>query len=228
MASRTSRFRADETAANGREEAIHHFSRNFKKPEEREAATTYIEQMIKKYGPVVDGYPSWHPFVLNSRKDNSKGCAPETAPQGFDGLDHTIYFRDAFVTAPYGGAKSVIKSALDRKDGYVYAEEIDVALYFYKTTPVLITCEGIPKEADGTICKRFALGRMLCSELPAWEDAQCGESWEDMRRFLLGPPCGSRSSLFVNQETGQALREVWEILNKHELFGPVRTSLMKH
>lgn len=220
---RTTRFRANDAAVNGREEAIHTYSRNFKKPEEREAVASYIDRLIKKYGPVVDGYPSWHPFVFYPSADNSRGCAPETLPQGFEGLDHTIYFRDAFVTAPYDGANRVVKSAEDRNDSYTYAEKInDVALYFYNTTPVLVTCEGIPKEEDNTISKRFALGRMLSSELPAWETAQCGESWEDMRRYILGPPCGSRSSLFVNQDTGQALREVFELLNRHELFGPAR------
>jgi len=62
---------------------------------------------------------------------------------------------------------------------------------------------------------------MLSEELPHWENAQCGESWQTMRRYILGTPCGSRSSLFVNQETGQALRQVFDLLNQHELFGPV-------
>jgi hypothetical protein len=219
--SRATPFRANEAAAAGRERAIHDYSRNFKKASEREAAALYMDSLIKKYGPVVDGYPSWHPFT-SAPKGESRGFETNTTPQGFEGLDHTIYFRDAFVTAPYGGADDVIKSACNKKNGYADAEEIhDVALYFYKTTPVLVTCEGIEKEKDGTISKRFALGSMLSNELPAWDRAECGESWETMRRYILGTPCGSRSSLFVNQDTGQAMREVFELLNRHELFGPV-------
>jgi hypothetical protein len=220
--SRGSNFRANEAAAAGREKAIHIYSRNFKQAHEREAAAAYIDVLIVKYGPVVEGYPSWHPFVYESRSAASMKCAPETRPQGFEELDHTIYFRDAFVTAPYGNADRVVQSALNKKDGYISAEEItDVPLYNSGATPVLVTCEGIPKEDDGTITKRFALGSMLSTELPAWTWAECGESWTNMRRYVLGTPCGSRSSLFVNQETGKALREVYELLNRHELFGPI-------
>jgi hypothetical protein len=138
-------------------------------------------------------------------------------------LDHTIYLRDAFITAPYGDADRVIKSALKKESEYIDAEEIqDVPLYSNGVTPVLVTCAGIPKERDGTIAKRFALGSMLTEELPGWTSTTCGESWDDMRRHILGIPCGSRSSLFVNQDTGKALREVFELLNRHELFGPLR------
>ena len=222
--SRATAFRANDAAAAGREEAIHTYSRNFKEAHEREAAASYIDRLIEKYGPVVDGYPSWHPFTSLTNGDDLSDRNPKTDPRGFEGLDHTIYFRDAFVTAPYGGADRVIESALNKKCDYtIGAEEIhDVGLYFYGATPVLVTCERIPKETDGTISKRFALGSMLSEELPGWSWTSCGESWEDMRRYILGTPCGSRSSLFVNQDTGKALREVFVLLNSHELWGPVR------
>ena len=66
------------------------------------------------------------------------------------------------------------------------------------------------------------MGRMLSAELSQWETADCGESWETMSRYLLGTPCGSRSSLFVNQDTGKALKEAYQLLNRHGVFGPVR------
>lgn len=220
--SRASIFRANEAAAEGRDEAIHSYSRWFKLAKEREAVAAFVDTLIEEYGPVVDGYPSWHPFVTDVRASDSLKAVPDTRPQGFAGLDHTIHFRDAFITAPYGEAEIVVKSVDERNDGYTEAEEItDVRLYHEKATPVLVKCVGIPKEEDGTISKRFALGRMLSESLPHWEDAQCGETWSTMRRYILGTPCGSRSSLFVNQETGKALREVHELLNRHELFGPV-------
>lgn len=221
--SRATSFRANDAAAAGREEVIHTYSRNFKEAQERDAAASYIDSLIEKYGPVVDGYPSWHPFTSITNADDSRDHDPRTEPRGFEGLDHTIHFRNAFVTAPYGGADRVIESARNKRCEYIDAEEIhDVALYNYGATPVLVTCGGIPKETDGTISKRFALGSMLSEELPAWPWASCGESWEDMRRYILGTPCGSRSSLFVNQDTGKALREVFVLLNRHELWGPVR------
>ena len=211
-------FRASESIAGGRERAVSYYTRHLD-PKEREDAVDYIDHLIRQYGPVVDGYPSWHPFTSIEGAD---GFEAEITPQEFERLDHAIYFRDAFVTAPCGGVKDVIKSADNKKSGYIVAEEIsDVALYNSSATPVLVRCEGIEKETDGTIAKRFALGSMLSNELPAWKTAHCGETWATMRRYILGTPCGLRSSLFVNQETGQALREVFELLNYHELFGPV-------
>jgi hypothetical protein len=105
-----SRFRANEEAASGREEAIRLFSCNFKQTIEREAAAAYMATLIDTYGPVVEGYPFWHPFITEGPA-RSFGGWPDSRPQGFDGLDHTIYFRDAFVTAPYGNADSVGQSS---------------------------------------------------------------------------------------------------------------------
>jgi hypothetical protein len=219
---RATSFRANEAAASGREEAILFYTRGLKAPNERIQAANYIDSLISQYGPVVEGYPSWHPFTSLENENNCGKYDPQIHPYGFEGLDHTIYFRDAFLTAPYGGDDRVIQSARDKKAGFISTEKIqDILLYNHGTTPVLVTCEGVPKEFDGTITKRFALGRMLSEELPHWENAQCGESWQTMRRYILGTPCGSRSSLFVNQETGQALRQVFDLLNQHELFGPV-------
>lgn len=221
--SRTAAFRANEAAAAGRDKVVHYYSHGFKELEKREAAAAYIDMLIEKYGPAVGGYPSWHPFTSVTRTKNSRDWEPKTTPQGFEGLDHTIYFRDAFITAPYGAADRVIESAWKKKNAYIVAEKIlDVELYHYDATLVLVTCDAMPKEDDGTISKRFALGTMLTNELPAWTWASCGESWEDMRRYILGTPCGSRSSLFINQDTGKALREVFDLLNHHGLFGPIR------
>jgi hypothetical protein len=213
-------FRSNEAAELAREEAIHNYSRWLKETHERDSAVAFMEKLITRYGPVIEGYPCWHP--ITSVPKSEFRTDPKTDPQGFEGLDHTIYLRDAFITAPYGNAERVIKSALAHPSGLFGAEEIrDVALYAQGATPVLVTWSGISKEKDGTISKRFALGSMLSQEVPEWTWAECGENWERMRRYFLGTPCGSRSSLFVNQDTGKALREVHELLNDHGLWGPV-------
>jgi len=213
-------FRANEFAASGREWAINFYTRELESAEEKKGAIEFIDKLIEEYGPVVDGYPSWHPFTS---MEGEEGYDPQTDPIGFEGLDHTIYFRDAFITAPYGNAKKVSDSVFERNDGYSEDREIlDTPLYHRGATPVLVKCVGIPKEKDGTIGKRFAMGRMLSAELSQWETADCGESWETMSRYLLGTPCGSRSSLFVNQDTGKALKEAYQLLNRHGVFGPVR------
>ena len=42
-----------------------------------------------------------------------------------------------------------------------------------------------------------------------------------MRGYFLGKPNGSRSSLFVNQETGQKMKKIWEALINTGMFGPI-------
>ena len=51
-----------------------------------------------------------------------------------------------------------------------------------------------------------AVPLLLEKEVPAWRKFDVDQSWETMRPFLLGSPHGSRSSLFVNQETGQSIK----------------------
>ena len=113
--SRTIPFRSNEAAELAREEAIHNYSRWLKETRERDSAVAFMEKLIKKYGPVIEGYPCWHP--ITSAPKSEFRTDPKTDPQGFEGLDHTIYLRDAFITAPYGGAERVIKSALAHPSG---------------------------------------------------------------------------------------------------------------
>ena len=63
---------------------------------------------------------------------------------------------------------------------------------------------------------------MLEEEVPCWREAQLAETWETMRYYILGSPHGSRSSLFVNQETGQALKNIWKALIHTGMFGPIK------
>lgn len=59
-------------------------------------------------------------------------------------------------------------------------------------------------------------------EVPCWKWAEVAETWERMRPHFLGMPCGKRSSLFVNQETGQAMKKIWEALIYSGMYGPIR------
>ena len=215
-------FRANESAAAGRDRVIRFYTRNLKTQGEREAAGSFIDHLIAMYGPVVDGYPTWHPFVRVAPIQAELGYHPHQSPQGFVDLDHTIYLRDAFVTAPHTDASRVLDSSEKRYSDGIIASEIDgVVLYHESAKPVLIHVSNIPKEEDGTIRKQYAIARMLEESLPFWKNSARGEEWDDMRGYFLGTPGGSRSSLFINQETGAAMREVWNLINKHGLFGPI-------
>ncbi len=69
---------------------------------------------------------------------------------------------------------------------------------------------------------RIALPLLLEKEFPMWLWADVAETWETMRPDFLGEPCGARSSLFVNQETGQAIKKIWESLIYTSMYGPIK------
>lgn len=65
---------------------------------------------------------------------------------------------------------------------------------------------------------------MLERDVPPWKETMYSETWETMKGEILGYPYGARSSLFVNQQTGQILKTVWTQLVKAELWGIVSSS----
>ncbi len=175
-------------------------------------------------GPVVESYPSWHPLVRNYKDDRSPATTP--GPDcGYEGLDHTRYFANGFITSPYTDGQKV----LDSVNAFPYhpaaeitAERIDVKLYNPSCTPILIKCEWTkPLSRDGTIPLSVAMPLLLEKELPCVWRAEVAETWESMRSYFLGHPHGSRSSLMINQETGQALKKIWAALIYTGMYGPI-------
>jgi hypothetical protein len=63
---------------------------------------------------------------------------------------------------------------------------------------------------------------MIEKELPAWRWAERSETWETMRPYLLGQPHGSRSSLFVTQDTALAIKNVYSAMVESGMFGVLR------
>jgi hypothetical protein len=63
---------------------------------------------------------------------------------------------------------------------------------------------------------------LLEKEIPCWRWAVLAETWESMRPYFLGRPHGKLSSLFVSQETGQAMKKVWNALINTGMFGPIK------
>ncbi len=183
--------------------------------------------IVRELGPAVDSYPTWHPLVSN-HEERSFVTVPD-ADCGYKNLDHTRFFRNGFITCPYdtsGEADKVIESveALpSHPAARITAEKLDIKLYHPDTTPVLVTCNWKkPLERDGTIPLSIVIPLLLEHELPAWQWAKVGETWETMRRYFLGTPHGARSSLFVNQETGQAMKKFWNTLIYTGIFGPIK------
>lgn len=223
-------FRADEQAEAGRERALQYLISRHIPVDQRARSEFKVRDLILHYGPVVDSYPYWHPLVA-SASDRDPGW-PATSPSaatGYRGLDHTIYLRNAFITCPYGGEEAVMESVDQLTPcpiASISAEPLDVPLYMPNATPILVKCKWTATDRsmlpDGTIPPSIAVPLLLEMEVPQWSMAQVAETWETMRPYILGSPRGSRSSLFINQQTGQTLKTIWNSLIHTGMFGPIK------
>jgi len=219
-------FRADEATRNGNEEAENFLVTGLRGADEsqRAASKAALQDIIDELGPAVDTYPTWHPLVCHHNARH-----PTTTPGkrcGYEGLDHTRYFVHGFITCPYGDGQEVIDAVLklpSHPAAHITAERLDVKFYHLETTPVLVKCNwehGV--ENDRMIPLRIAMPLILEKEVPCWQWAEVAETWETMRHYFLGSPHGSRSSLFVSQDTGQAIKKIWEALIYTGMFGPIK------
>ncbi len=218
-------FRLDEKINEGTQRAKRYLIGREIEPSLRDNSELVLMRLIDRYGPVVDCYPTWHPLVADQKNQQS----PATTPNencGYQGLDHTIHLRNAIITCPYHGEDDIFAAVNNLKPhpaACISTEKIDAQMYHPDAIPILIKCEwekALP--ADGMIPKSIAIPLLLESELPCWRWAQVAETWETMRPYFLGQPCGSRSSLFVNQETGQMIKKIWNDLIYTGMFGPIR------
>ena len=219
-------FRADEARSSGYELARSYLlSRSIEGSERKRSEEVFLD-IVDRDGPVIDSYPHWHPLVAGLDDPQFPATRPGVAC-GYKGLDHTVYFANAFVTCPYRNGQKVIDSVHKLRkhpDATITAEYLDAQLYNPMARPIIVRCEwNQPLPADRMIPKSWAVPLILERELPCWRSAQLAESWETMKPYFLGRPHGCRSSLFVNQETGQAIKNIWNALIHTGMFGPIRT-----
>ena len=62
---------------------------------------------------------------------------------------------------------------------------------------------------------------MLLWNLKDLENCNVGETWKSMVPYHLGAPDSESESFFTGWETVRAMRQVWSLLNKYEVFGPM-------
>lgn len=220
-------FRADEQIKEGLERALNYLVKRSIPKKDQERSVEKLYDIIDMYGPVVDHYPHWHPLVSSRPDDDHR--TPHMVPNefsGYMGLDHNIYFRNAFITCPYTDGSDVLRSVEKLASSHVAnitAELLDVPFYMPQAAPVLVKCDwSRSMERDGTIPKSIAVPLLLEVEVPCWRWSKYAETWETMRSHVLGEPRGSRSSLFVNQETGQTLKNIWNALAYSGMYGPLK------
>lgn len=222
-------FRAEEAAAERLARTKNYLIPRGFPVEVRNRAEEVFTEIVEQCGPAVDDYPSWHPLVVG-HSDRHPHTTPGRA-QGYVGLDHTRYFAHGFVTCPYHDGQVVIDSVNQLRPKLlrdskipadISAEVLDCKFYNESTTAVLVRCEWDRElDANHTIPKRVAVALMLERELPSWQYAEVGETWETMHPYFLGSPHGKRSSLFVTQDTAMAMKKVWAAMNDAEVFGPM-------
>jgi hypothetical protein len=219
-------FRADEAARAGYDEVERYLVLRARDADEfqRERGRKVLREIADQLGPVVGAYPTWHPLVCNHDDRH-----PVTTPSdrcGYKGLDHTRYFVSGFITCPYGDGQEVIDSVAKlpyHPAASITAERMDVKFYNQQASPILVKCNwNTPLPMDGMIPLSVAMPLLLEKEVPCWKWAQVAETWETMRSYFLGSPHGSRSSLFVSQETGHSMKKVWEALIYTGMFGPIK------
>ena len=218
-------FRADEEAARGRNTAHRYLVSRWLDRSAISESRECVDRLIDRLGPVVESYPTWHPLVANH--DPREVVTNPGSKCGYLGVDHTILFRNGFVTCPYpDGDVGVLESVSKLpSDGIasIHAERLDVALYHPDAVPIVVYCDwGRPMLADGKVPASIAVPMILEREVPCWRWSSYGETWESMCPYLIGQPCGSRSSLFVSQETGTTIRKIWQAIVETGAFGPLK------
>lgn len=226
-------FRKNEEVEEGFERAARYLIPKELSPEEQQELRYYLDDLTIRLGPVVDRYPSWHPLVCNHSDIHPIVYPSEQC--GYRGLDHTVCFVNGFLSCPYheSNGQQIIDSVneLWKSEAYkryshvasIEAERIDKPFYFDGTDPILVVCNWLkPMPIGNTIPKNIAIGLMLESEVPCWRTSECGETWETMRPYLMGEPCGKRSSMFLDQEAGQAMKKVYEAVTYSGMFGNLK------
>ncbi|MFZ5934472.1 MULTISPECIES: hypothetical protein [Pseudomonas] len=222
-------FRADEAARTRYEDAVRYLIPRSINTNAQQATRSRnrLAEIVEEIGPVVDAYPSWHPLVSSHSPEHRELARLPSRESGYSGLDHTVFFANGFITCPYRDSQrgqrvfDSVAALPNQNVATITAESLDVQFYSPDAQPILVKCEWGLELEGSMIPLAIAMPLFLEKEVPTWRSSQVAETWETMRPYILGSPYGRRSSLFVGQETGQAMKKVWEALISSGMFGPV-------
>lgn len=212
-------FRSPSVAAQQNAKAVERFTKDLVDVEKGRAI---MAEVLTEMGNAVGRHPSWHPILTAPPRGNRDQPSDIMRIEAYEGMDHTQSFVRGFLTCPY--SDKTADALVDRVNGMagLQARRLDDALYADNAFPVLVSAEDVELEADGTIRGRDALTWFTRQAAASADTAEVGETWWTMRSHLLGWPHGSRSSLFVNQNTGLHMRRIHEAMNAGGMFGPVK------
>lgn len=220
-------FRANEAAIENRKSAERYLLSNLKElsTQERDASRKYLSDLMDKMGPVIDTYPVWHPLLV----DKSRWTFYRTPnPQnGYSKIDHNVYFRSGFITCPYNAASNHGQDVIDAVEALpvingikITAKKLPVTLYNSDTTAILVECEwDYSLDEEGNISWESIAPLLLETALNFHKNGMKSFSIEEMMDdYLLGKPCGKRSSLFIGQDTGLRINKMWKMIVESQML----------
>ena len=144
---------------------------------------------------------------------------------GYDGLDHTVFSAHTFVCRPYGDGTRIIESVekMSHACADITSEALDAPFYGDGSTAILVRCDRRATFSPRhMVPKRLAVPPMIEQDAQTWHRAQVGERWDTMRPCFLGKPHGSRSSLFVTQDTALAMKRAYMAMVESGMFKPLQ------
>ncbi len=184
--------------------------------------TELFESLVRRLGNVIDSFPVWHPILNSSLKRYDAQYASFDSVPAFKGNDHTVLFGRGFITCPYDEeiADRIVKAVNKVPD--LFAERLSVHLYNERTYPVLVEVTDLKLEDDKTINSKEAIKWYLQYLIDSIEHTEVADTWWSLKETFLGTPCGSRSSILVNQSTGGLFKKIHDNLNASGIYGPIR------
>lgn len=187
-------------------------------------------RLLTQLGPEVDAYPIWHPILSNYSflKPPPRNAIIQRPGEqcAYYGLDHTRFFRNGFITCPYGTyeqAETIAEAFTKHLDTVTLtAEVLDIKLYNSDTTPILVTYDwDIPLDQGELIPELIALKLMIRQQFKRFREGDSAETWDNMKLFFLGYSNSSKGPLFVSKKTEYRMKKMWNDLIETEVLGPI-------
>jgi hypothetical protein len=222
-------FRADEAAETRFQAVLNEYAPRSLYETEGEFIDVrdFLFNLREDIGHVVDTYPNWHPLINSKKPDEDISSVDltwnyPTNHNGYNGLDKAVCFVNGFITCPYNDGQAVLDSVSELKKSTgakITAERLNITLRHPAITPILVKCEWAGLDPSEHIPASIALPLFLERFIPLRHEYNVSPAWETIRPHVLGIPHGSRSSLFVTQETGLILKKAWELLASSGMYG---------
>lgn len=194
---------------------------------QKTASRNELLRLLDQLGPEVNAYPIWHPILssfsyLNPPPRNAIIQLPSEQCT-YHGLDHTRFFRNGFITCPYGHADEIAEAFPDYLGNVALsAEVLDIKLYNSSATPILVQYDwDTPLDQDDLIPELMALKLMLRQQFKRFREGDGAETWENMKPFFLGYSNSSKGPLFVSKKTERRMKKMWNDLIETEVLGPI-------